>query len=539
MHKRWKRLITSLFAASLLALVVFGLVSILASNGTGINEVRPFKSSSDARQYIVLHRPGGPRVLVISDPNSVVGACSVRVRVGSLQDPSSLPGLAHFLEHLIFLGSKKYPQPDFAKFLSLAGGYSNAYTDVDSTNYFFQVSAVDLFEKALDRFVDAIFSPLLDPQLSQKEVQAVSSEHEKNRASDMWRFHQIVRDAACGNHPIHRFSTGNSDTLRNGDDIAVLSVRGMHDRFYGLSNADFVVSANITIQTLNEMVVSHVFRRGGGKQLNATVAEPPLQAYGCRKKQLLQFASLSPDVNVLVLAWEWSPVENEIEYRSIEFISKLFENFHGGLRESLESRNLVTSIAFEVLDRSNLHSLLSLRFSLTSRGVACIPTVLSLTQAFYDFLWEHREQALGQSRWDEFRNLDKYKFDFSENAAIASTDANGVSELAVRLALYGPQRVLSGPFEWLVYDAHRFQQLLQAINPSEALYVIQSSAPYVASTICPFGCEILLFLFLYPRSVQFNNVLGFKCIRSLLQCVLLYRRRPSGLFVRTQRLQNP
>ena len=81
--------------------------------------------------------------------------------VGSYSDPEDIPGLAHFLEHMLFMGTEKYPdENEYSKFLSEHGGGSNAYTSDELTNYYFAVSS-DNFEGALDRFSRFFVCPLI------------------------------------------------------------------------------------------------------------------------------------------------------------------------------------------------------------------------------------------------------------------------------------------------------------------------------------------------------------------------------------------
>jgi insulysin len=62
----------------------------------------------------------------------------MNVRVGSLEDPENREGLAHFCEHMLFLGTEKYPnQEEYLKFLSENSGSGNAYTSDLETNYYF------------------------------------------------------------------------------------------------------------------------------------------------------------------------------------------------------------------------------------------------------------------------------------------------------------------------------------------------------------------------------------------------------------------
>lgn len=71
--------------------------------------------------------------------------------MGSLSDPEDIPGLAHFLEHMLFYSSEKYPVEDeYSKFVAEHGGSTNAFTSMESTNYHFDVNW-DALEPTLDR----------------------------------------------------------------------------------------------------------------------------------------------------------------------------------------------------------------------------------------------------------------------------------------------------------------------------------------------------------------------------------------------------
>jgi secreted Zn-dependent insulinase-like peptidase len=69
----------------------------------------PVKSPNDKREYKVTLLDNGLRLLMIRDPEAKKSACAISVRVGSLTDPDSSLGLAHFLEHMLFMGSARYP----------------------------------------------------------------------------------------------------------------------------------------------------------------------------------------------------------------------------------------------------------------------------------------------------------------------------------------------------------------------------------------------------------------------------------------------
>ena len=62
--------------------------------------------------------------------------CSLAINVGSFNDPPHRQGLAHFMEHMIFMGSEKYPdESSYSEWMGSNGGYCNAYTEFEWTNY--------------------------------------------------------------------------------------------------------------------------------------------------------------------------------------------------------------------------------------------------------------------------------------------------------------------------------------------------------------------------------------------------------------------
>lgn len=92
------------------------------------------KSQQDNRDYRGLQLTNGLKVLLISDPATDKAAAAMTVDVGHMSDPDNLPGLAHFCEHMLFLGTKKYPNENaYSTYLSENGGSSNASTYADNT----------------------------------------------------------------------------------------------------------------------------------------------------------------------------------------------------------------------------------------------------------------------------------------------------------------------------------------------------------------------------------------------------------------------
>lgn len=103
-------------------------------------------------------------------------AMSLCIRIGSFSDPVDAQGLAHLLEHMVLMGSKRYPADNyFDRFLSRSSGYSNAETGCEYTNFHFEVPMAYSLE-ASDIFSNLLQAPKLAKESIDKEKQVVDSE---------------------------------------------------------------------------------------------------------------------------------------------------------------------------------------------------------------------------------------------------------------------------------------------------------------------------------------------------------------------------
>ncbi|CAJ2671458.1 unnamed protein product [Trifolium pratense] len=172
------------------------------------------KARIDKRNYKRIVLRNSLQVLLISDPDTDKCAASMSVGVGYFSDPAGLEGLAHFLEHMLFYASEKYPEEDsYSKYITEHGGSTNAFTSSENTNYFFDVNT-DGFEEALDRFAQFFTKPLMSADATMREIKAVDSENQKNLLSDGWRMNQLQKHLTAEDHPYHKFSTESLDKIQ-------------------------------------------------------------------------------------------------------------------------------------------------------------------------------------------------------------------------------------------------------------------------------------------------------------------------------------
>ena len=171
------------------------------------------KPPHDHRQYGYVSLPSGLQVLLVSDHLADCAAAALTINVGSLDDPWDNQGLTHYLEHMLFLGTEKYPvENDFEEFIASNGGTCNACTSLEDTAFHFSVEPSAL-EGALDRFAQLFACPTFTPSAAGREVNAIDAEHKDSLLEDELRLHQIVRAQSRPGHSFGKFANGTFETL--------------------------------------------------------------------------------------------------------------------------------------------------------------------------------------------------------------------------------------------------------------------------------------------------------------------------------------
>ncbi|KAJ2084201.1 metalloprotease, partial [Coemansia sp. S100] len=218
------------------------------------------KSASDTNDYRLIRLPNNLVVMCVQDPATENAAAALSVNVGSNMDPLELQGLAHFLEHMLFMGTEKYPDEDeYKKYISQHSGNCNASTNFSRTRYYFVV-ANDAFEGALDRLSSFFTSPLLKKDCVDRELCAVDSEYKGLLNNDIWRSYQIGCKLSDPNHPNSKFMIGNIETLKQSakdHDLDLYEeLLKFYNKYYSSDIMKLVVCGNHPLDQLVEWTVS-------------------------------------------------------------------------------------------------------------------------------------------------------------------------------------------------------------------------------------------------------------------------------------------
>ena len=129
------------------------------------------KSSSFVRKQL----PNGVRLLLVDVPGVNSVATAVMVGVGSRYETKKISGVSHFLEHMVFKGTKKYPTTEDVNVIERIGGLQNAYTDIDVTSYHNKALSTD-WALALEINRELALAPRLEEKYIEKERNVILEE---------------------------------------------------------------------------------------------------------------------------------------------------------------------------------------------------------------------------------------------------------------------------------------------------------------------------------------------------------------------------
>lgn len=216
------------------------------------------QSPNDSKQYKTLTLDNGLRILLIENTESSKAAAALAVNAGHFNDPKERQGLAHFLEHMLFLGTEKYPDgSEYQQFISKNGGTHNAWTGTEHTCFFFDIHH-NSFEKALDRFSQFFISPLLAEEFVHKERQNIDAEFKLKLKDDIRRLYDVHKETINTKHPFAQFSVGNIDTLADRNNTSIRQeLLNFFQRYYCANFMTLALEGPFSIETLEKLAFTY------------------------------------------------------------------------------------------------------------------------------------------------------------------------------------------------------------------------------------------------------------------------------------------
>jgi len=420
------------------------------------------KGQIDQREYQYLTLPNQLRVLLISDNSADKAAASLDVHVGSSDDPADREGLAHFLEHMLFLGTKKYPDAaEYQAFISKNGGSHNAYTSAEHTNYFFDID-VNRLEEALDRFSQFFVAPLFDTVYVDRERNAVHSEYQAKIKDDSRRGYDVYRQLINPKHPYAKFSVGSLQTLADRPNDKVRDdLLSFYQQHYSSNQMTLVVLGKETLPELKRLVETR-FAVIPQRKIVATESHISLFPEGLLPVEVLH--EPVQDRRQMTMVFPLPSVKAYYGEKPLSYLGFLLgHEGAGSLLSVLKAQGWAEGLSAGGGDSGAGNSSFHIAVNLTDEGVKHREQIRSLVFHALDII---KKRGVEEWRYAEEQQLAKVAFQYRESGRAISL----VSDLADKLHDYPAEEVISAAYLYQSFDQALIQRLLAEMTP-ENMYV--------------------------------------------------------------------
>ncbi|MCL6271216.1 insulinase family protein [Sansalvadorimonas sp. 2012CJ34-2] len=447
------------FLNSAIAIVTIFLVTACQTNAAPSFYARDeiVKSPNDPREYRYLKLDNGVQVALVSSETTNSSAVAINVHAGSSQEPDEWPGLAHLLEHMLFLGSDKYPgADDFDSFLSDHGGSSNAWTSDTDTIFYLTIPNAH-YADALERVSRFFIFPKMDPDFLERERHAVDSEFQIYRQQDGRRFHLIERATANPKHPANRFSVGNLNTLKDHDGLSLReALLKFHDQWYFGANISVAIVSNASLDEMEQLARANFSPVRAVKEIKPRPKLPPRfskKELGVRVDSLAQ-----QQMRNLSLEFYLPTDPHAVYLKPLPYIAHLLgHEARGSLASILKKKGWIQDLVAYNEDNT-LDANITLEMSLTKEGFERINDITGQVFAYIDLIKKH---GVTQTRFDELKQEYGLVFQFLEQG---SAEEAAIS-LASSMALLPPRDLIQSRYIFRKFVPEKIRNYLNMLTP--------------------------------------------------------------------------
>ncbi len=418
--------------------------------------------SLEKRKTAKLKLENGLQVYLISDPDIDQSAASMTVEAGSWNDPEEYPGMAHFLEHMLFMGNKAYPdESEYAQYIQDNGGILNAFTAPDRTVYMFSINN-SAYEGGLDRFSHFFIDPLFNPSCINRELLAVDQENSKNIENDGWREYMVLKETGNPKHPNQKFSTGNAKTLSG---IPQEALKNWYHTHYSAERMHLILLSNQSIDQMIAMASAHFTAVVTNVTASENFSSEPMLSDG----QKGHFIYIKPvkDLKTLSLVWELPKEFSAVEEKwTAELVSYALENASDeSLIKELKKEGLAENLSASSDRFGQTATLFNVVIKLTNKGLSQIDTVILRC---FQALTRLKQNGLPLALFQEIQTMAQINYQYQSR----QEPFNWISQIANDIV---DENLSTFPEKTMIPTAFNPQSLLQflkALTPESCAYFV-------------------------------------------------------------------
>lgn len=400
-------------------------------------------------------------------------AAALCVGVGHFSDPAELPGLSHYLEHMLFMGSDKYPdENEYDAYLNKHNGSSNAFTEEETTTFYFEC-APQAFRGALDRFAQFFIAPLIKSDALDREVQAVDSEFSGVLQSDSCRLSQARASLISDSHPASKFGWGNKYSLQDCPSQQGIDVRRYlleyYKTHYSANRMTLVIISGEDIENMKSSIGTYFAQIPSGDTPRPSFRNLELDM---GDKNIVLLPTSRDDHKISISFHLPSSLEKQYGKKAEDYVSHLVgHEGKGSLLSFLKERDWATDLCAGVADQTSAFWLFEVTITLTEQGLSAgMGFGLSAAQALFGYLDMLRSSEPKTWIWDEMKSISKIKWEHLEE----EDPSEYVAQIAGDLQVIPMHHVLEWSFLHEEFDPSLIKSVLDDLVPRKAHIYVQS-----------------------------------------------------------------
>ena len=415
------------------------------------------KSVIDLREYQSITLANQLEVMLVSDPSIEKSAAALSVAVGSFQEPKDFGGLAHYLEHMLFLGTKTYPVVgEYSEFLTHNGGFNNAYTALDHTNYVLSVNN-NAFEEALKRFSGFFYEPLLSPKYADKERNAVHSEWTMKSPNDHVILGQLDGLTLSNKHPISQFNWGNLESLSDKESAKLQSVLvDFYNQYYSANIMKATLISNLPMMEMKKLATQYF-----GLIPNHNIPKPEVKSPVAQATHLNKIVRYLPQTEMKELRVKFVIEKNNDEFavKPNKYVSYLISNeMAGTLAPTLRDMGLTESLyAYAEADEYGNAGSFTINAALTEKGLKNRDVITGLIFKYIELI---KHKGVDEKYFTEIKQSLSNEFRFKEK----SNDYSYAWDIAGKMQKIPTNYVLSSQYEYQRFSSEAIKSLLAQLT---------------------------------------------------------------------------
>lgn len=246
----------------------------------------------------------GQTVVIQEVKNNPIVTIDTWIKTGSIDEDDSNNGVAHFLEHLFFKGTKNHESGEFDQILETKGAITNAATSKDFTHYYVTIPSKD-FDLAMELHGDMMLHPLIPRNEMEKERKVVLEEINKDLVSPTRILQENLNSMMYTTHPYKRKVIGRSDVIETITRDQVLNFYNAH---YSPSNMITIVVGDVDTNHALERI-KEVFNAEYKKQTKTIYPKESQLASQQKKVEYIKTES-----GYMVIGFRGTPINDNDSY---------------------------------------------------------------------------------------------------------------------------------------------------------------------------------------------------------------------------------